>query len=373
MYNIEYHNNPTLLETINNENFNPKSGLRKKSYIDCCVKYNNFDIFKAIINHPKFNQNEIISNNFISDFISSVIKRVNLADIPENRKYLNEIYNLNINIQPHNITYNNIKSPFFFEIFEKINKTDHGALTSLITINLKDIEPSIFKHVFQYIKNNFPAKMNKQYIDYSFLWNIYENDLISLLIIIKNEGYDISSIGDKPAPLFCINNSKCLSYLVDEGIVYNNIDLLNNIKDSLIEFSDYQIIHINKILSNLVSNLDKIKKINPNFNQTPSNILSIILDKFSFSIYNNGFEKLLLNTIDLCFTNLKIINPINILPNYFLNTSINLKELILKLVYYNGKIDEKLKLHLIKKKLYTSEEIENINILANNKYKNNKK
>ena len=46
MYNIEYHNIPIALETINSDNFNPNNGLRKKSFIDSAVEYNNFDVFE---------------------------------------------------------------------------------------------------------------------------------------------------------------------------------------------------------------------------------------------------------------------------------------------------------------------------------------
>ena len=78
---------------------------------------------------------------------------------------------------------------------------------------------------------------------------------------------------------------------------------------------------------------------------------------------------LIFDIIDLLFNNLKILNPINDLPYYFLKHSSCLKDLVLKLVFYGGIINEKFKLSLLEKNIFTNEDIININNLANNKYK----
>lgn len=365
MYNIEYHNNPILLETINNNNFNPNHGLRKKSFIDAAVEYNNFDVFKALINHPKFDFQKILSKFFLN----RIILRNSLADIPENRKYLTEIYNLNINIEPSFIV--NVKAPFFFEIFEKINKTNMQALIGLISPP-KNNDPSIFEFVFQYLKNNFPNQFNKQIIDNNFLCYVYYADLLSLLIIIKNEGYDISMIDNKQAPLIIENaNSKCLAYLANENITYDN-DFLLDIEKRIDDLTYYRSKSVNRILLDLISNLENIRKIYPNFNNNESNILLTILKKNVFT-FNHVTTKLIIDTdyfdimssIALCFSNFKITNPIN---NFISNLKIskkasnvnNVRDVILRLVYYGGNLNDESIIFLTTTNIFKKEEIDNI-------------
>jgi len=367
MFNIEYHNNPILLETIKNDNFNPNHGLRKKSFIDAAVEYNNFDVFKALINHPKFDYQKVLSKFFLS----RIIIRNSLSDIPENRKYLNEIYNLNINMEPSLIR--NVKTPFFFEIFEKINKTNMQQLIGLIA-PCKICDPIIFEFVLKYIKNNFPNEFNKQIIDNNFLCYIYHSDLLSLLIIIKNEGYDITIVNGKNAPeLSEVSNNKCLAYLANENITYND-DFLLFIEKKIVDFNWYYLPRINIILDDLINNFDIIKKIYPNFNNKESNILLIILNKYIYTINYNYNAKMIIDTrtydfiiysIKLCFTHFKINNPINNwiinLKNYKQAFDINnVKDIILKLIYYGGNLNDESTNFVISSNIFKKEEIDTI-------------
>jgi hypothetical protein len=375
MYNIEYHNNPVLLETINNSSFNPNQGLRKKSFIDAAVEYNNFEVFKALITHKKFNYEKLISTRFIH----RIFTRTSLADIPENRKYLSEIYDLNLNIEPDYIR--DIKAPLFFELFEKINKTNMQCLVSLINYHIKD--PTIFEFVFKYIKNNFPATFNKQYIDTSLLSNIYSRDLLSHLIIIKNENYDISIVSGKNAPEIIDHEcSKCLKYLANENITYDS-DFLVTIENLLtplnIQYS-YQLRRMGAILDILISNLENIKKIYLKFNETESNILKIMINKclvpnvLKTILIEDPEKYIIINNIDLCCKNFKIFNPINEMICFLKNLKkpfniLNLREIILKLIYYGGNLNSDSVSFLISSKVFTKEEIDIIIQLANDKYK----
>jgi len=363
MYNIEYHNNPIIFETINNDNFNPNHGLRKKSFIDSAVEYNNFDIFKLIINHSKFDYQKVISKFFLS----RIITRTSLADIPENRRYLDEIYNLNINIPLPLIK--NIKGPLFFELFEKINKNNFHDVISLIALT-PNIDLTIFEFVFKYIKNNFPDLLNKQIIDNNFLQYIYHCDYLSFLMIIKNEGYDISCVNGKDAPELCEGpNSKCLAYLANENITYNN-DILLHLEQNIENMNWYSITRINVILTNLVSNLGNIKKLYPNFNNKESNILLKIINKYIYS--NNYHEKniigardygYIIKSIELCFNNLKINNPVNNILNiikiskkaFDIN---NVKDIVLKLIYHNGNLNEESNNFVISSNIFKKEELD---------------
>ena len=86
---IEYHSNTHLLNIINSDiKFNPNLALRGKSLVSIAIINNNFDIFRALVNHPKFNQNIQIGR---------LLQRISLCDIYENRRYLDELYKINFN------------------------------------------------------------------------------------------------------------------------------------------------------------------------------------------------------------------------------------------------------------------------------------
>ena len=156
---IEHHSNTELLDIIKNEpKFNPNGLLRVKSLLFHAVNNNNFNVFSAIVNHTKFNNNLDIK----ADFLYKILKRVSLCDIDENRRFLEELYKINYNFKLEDINIGVSSDKLFEELFNKIDKSDINKVIA-ITYGVKNIK--IFKVIYYYLKNNSPNTINKQFID----------------------------------------------------------------------------------------------------------------------------------------------------------------------------------------------------------------
>jgi hypothetical protein len=240
---IEYHSNTLVTNIINSDpNFNPNSILRSKhSLASTAVTYNNFEIFKLVVNHNKFDINAKL--NWGYDYPNKILKRVSMCDIYENRRFLDELYNLNFKFtSDHLLCIDGENETLFNEIFEKIDKTYPTLKTILhrFTYNTKK-----FKIVFDYIKEHFNDNFTKQECD-SFLKDALVGDQIGIVTIIKNGGFDITVCNNKNSILYVLSayskNNLVLSYLVTlEGIFYKG-----NLIEDLFQFSG-----INPILNNM--------------------------------------------------------------------------------------------------------------------------
>lgn len=333
MYHLEI-NNDELLQWINHIKFDPNGFLQKKSFIDQAVEFDNFKAFQKIINHEKFNSESLVSK----EFINWIIKRINDCDIPENRRYLEEIFKVNYKI-PKYFLLLSLRVELFKEIFDNMDKSDVDSISKFSTSLTNWVN---FEYAFKYLKQTY--NLSQEYVENTFLKQIYENDLSKFLEIIKNENYDITMIDNIPAPEYILskyfnseytigktksNAVQCFVFLVNSNVTYNS-DLLENISTKFKNYNgDFysETVIYNKILT-IVNNRDYIKKLFPNFNVKESNILYNIFYLFfmkddNTNNYNKG--KYMDKIIDICIANFNLINsnelkmqiPLKMLTNNF--------------------------------------------------------
>ena len=265
---IEYHSNTLITNIINSDsNFNPNSILRSKhSLASTAVNYNNFEIFKLIVNHKKFDINAKL--NWGYDYPNKILKRVSMCDIYENRRFLDELYNLNYKFNSdHLMCIDSENEALFIEIFEKIDKT-YSILKTILHRVLHNTNK--FKIIFDYMKENFNDNFTKQDCDY-FLKDALLNDYIGIVTIIKNGGFDVTVCNNSNSILYVLSayskNNLILSYLVTlEGLFYkgnliNDLFLFSGINMNLINLDTYQISKCCNSIEYLLNNYEIIKPI----------------------------------------------------------------------------------------------------------------
>ena len=323
---IEYHSNTYLLNIINSDNaFNPNLALRGKSLVSIAIINNNFDIFRALVNHSKFNQNIQIGR---------ILQRISLCDIYENRRYLDELYKINFNFDLKYFSINECPN-IFNEIFEKIDKSDFSKLMQMCKFSIANFDT--FKTIFNYLIQNFPAQMSKEVIDNAFLIPIYNgstnnNNIIALVDLIKSSNYDIFKCLNKNASYYLFQNyykntdhSKIVLNYLKGQITDKYNDLFDDILGYLYITSDYS---RNKSLMNFansfINNYDTYKELYLSINNDKhdKSIINICFDYYT--IYRwNFYETTILKFIDMLFVKGVITtNPFNKLD---IQTLTNLK------------------------------------------------
>ena len=376
---IEHYSTTHFLEATQNNRFDPNDGLRNTSFIQQSVIYNNFDAFKILINHPKFDQNKV--NN---QYINQILKKVDMCDIPETRKFLEELYNHNIKIKLDFLPY--IISELAIELFDRANKNNFDDIKNLFYHNKSLI---LFEHGLKYMMNNFPNVITKEFIDNNYLRKAYDNDEFSKIHIISEAGFDVSTINNSCVIPYILNtrsleNSQAFTYLINKNIIYNE-DIIKHVETLL--KSTPVVTHYNKhfnILLKMWYRLSYLKKMFTKFNEEPSDIIFIFIDKmFSsttpFYSYNKEISKQVFDVIDICVNNFKNKNPFdNLDPIFFTGITTkstnllvfkSIKDIMLRLVYYKFPINHLSKKFLLNTKVFTQEEVDDINNLALIHYK----
>ena len=371
---IEYYSTTKLTEAVQNDKFNPNDGLRHTSFMMQTLIYNNFDAFKILINHPKFDQHKV--NN---QYIDRILTKVDMCDIPENRQFLEELYNHNIEIRLQFLPY--IKSDLGIELFNKVNKNNLDDLKNLINFT-KSL--NVFEYALKYMINNSPNLVTKNFIDINYLRKIHENDDVAKFSIIDNLGFDISLMNNSCVipyilNIFSLKYSKIFMYLVNKNIIYNE-DIIKHVETLLksTPVTQYSNKHYN-IMLNMFPKFSELKKMFTKFNEEPTDIIYILISKiFIFDSQLNNYKESaatgLYHLIDLCVKHLKNKNPFDNLDPIFFTTitakSPNLlvfksiKEIMLRLVYYKFPINHLSKKFLLNTKVLTQEEIDDIDNLA---------
>jgi len=302
---IEYHSNTVVINIINSDpNFNPNSILRSKhSLVSTAVTYNNFEIFKLLVNHNKFDINANL--NYTLDYPTKILKRVSMCDIYENRRYLEELYNLNYKFKSDHlgiIKNENESESLFNEIFEKIDKTYpmlHSIATRLILNTYK------FKIVFDYIKTHFNEQLTKEQCDIFLKQALLYYD-IGIVKIIKNHGFDIIMCNNKNSLLYIIDiaskDKLSLSYYCSlENIFYKGNLLQDFIQYlNISNYIDYYIVKkIFNTLQYILNNFEIIKPIYEKIEDLENNCILIIIINYIFlmnqwkSINDNSIESII--------------------------------------------------------------------------------
>ena len=379
---IEYHSNTYLLNIINSDiKFNPNLALRGKSLVSIAIINNNFDIFRALVNHSKFNQNIQIGR---------LLQRISLCDIYENRRYLDELYKINFNFDLKYFSINECPN-IFNEIFEKIDKSDFSKLMQMCKFSMVNFDT--FKTIFDYLIQNFPTQMTKEVIDNAFLIPIYNgstnyNNIIALVDLIKSSNYDIFKCLNKNASYYLFHNyykntdhSKIVLNYLKGQITDKYNDLFDDILGYLNITSDYS---RNKSLMNFansfINNYDTYKELYLSINNDKHD-KSIINMFFEFYIINrwNFYESTILKFIDILFVKgIITTNPFNKLDIQTLtNLKYNLmhkpaydlaimkpgvKSIILRCMHFGFKTTPNMK--EILPLVFTPEELPNIDALA---------
>jgi len=274
---IEYHSNSILANIINSEpNFDPNSVLRNKhSLVSTAVTYNNFEIFKLLVNHKKYDINANL--NWSLDYPSKILKRVSMCDIFENRRYLEELYNLNFKFTGNHLMQIDNET-LFIEIFERIEKT--YPVLYLIAHRVKS-NSNKFKIIFDYIKTNFNNDLTKQQCD-GFLKDALSYNYLGIISIIKNNGYDINVCDNRNSILYIIGSFQKDTTLLSYFCSLENIFYKGNLINDLVQFG---CLNLNSILY-LLKNFEMIKPFYEKIDDTQHNhILKMLVD--SISNWNN--------------------------------------------------------------------------------------
>jgi len=379
---IEYHSNTYLLNIINSDNaFNPNLALRGKSLVSIAIINNNFDIFRALVNHPKFNQNIQIGR---------ILQRISLCDIYENRRYLDELYKINFNFDLKYFSISECPN-IFNEIFEKIDKSDFSKLIQMCKYSISNFDT--FKIIFNYLVENFPTQMTKEVIDNAFLISIYNgstnnNNIIAFIDLIKSSNYDILKCLNKNVPYYLHHNiyrnkdhSKIvLNYL--KGQIANKYnDLFDDILGYLDITTEYtRCIVLMNFANSIITCFDSYKELYLSINNDKHNksIINMffedrILKRWNFYegitlkfidmlfvkgiITTNPFEKLNIQTITFMKTMILQYQPHNLV-----NIKTGIKNIILRCIHFGFKPTPNMKelLPLV----FTPEELPNIDTLA---------
>ena len=174
MYHLQI-NNDELLQWINHTKFDPNGFLQNKSFIDQAVEFDNFKAFQKIINHEKFKKESLIS----SDFVHWIIKRINDCDIPENRRYLEELFKVNYNI-PKSLLLS-LKVELFKEFFDNMDKSDVHSI-SMFSNTLTNW--ANFEYAFKYLKQTY--NLTQEYVENIFLkQKLFDYLLVKILWLRK--------------------------------------------------------------------------------------------------------------------------------------------------------------------------------------------
>jgi hypothetical protein len=378
---IEYHSNTYLLNIINSDiKFNPNLALRGKSLVSIAINNNNFDIFRALVNHSKFNQDIQIGR---------ILQRISLCDIYENRRYLDELYKINFNFDLKYFSISQCPN-IFNEIFEKIDKTDFSKLIQMCKYSISNFDT--FKIIFNYLVQNFPAQMTKEVIDNAFLIPIYKgstnNNVIAYIDLIKSSNYDILKCLNKNAPYYLCHNiyknkdhSKIVLNYLKEQITNKYNDLFDDILSFLDITTEYnRSMALMNITNSIINSLDTYKELYISINNDKHN-KSIINMFFEDRILKRWhfYESLFLKFIDMLFVKgIITTNPFEKLniqtitfmrsiliqyqPHNLANIKTGIKNIILRCMHFGFKTTPNMK--EILPLVFTPEELPNIDNLA---------
>jgi hypothetical protein len=344
MYYIEFHHNIQIIEAISHPSFDPNGELRVTSLLTQCVKFNNFEGFKPIILHPKLNFSKITDHGYLY----TILERMK-CDIPENRRYLQLLFDNNYEFNISNLYVLNYE--LFTELFDKVDKSNFSKVKELNSFISDNFDIRIFNDVSVYLKNNFPQLFNQQFIESNYLKSIFKNDFITFLTTIDNLGFNIDKIFNTHSPYYyfekfmnlkytynnktVVNRSKCLQYLVNKNITYDLDILKTNNLPTLVPVNnewycdDIRIYFLNAILENY----DNLKKIYLKFNETPSDILvrifsDLIHSRMNFSYKSQQDRAFILNELEILmeklYQKINFINPITIITDSYVKTFKNL-------------------------------------------------
>ena len=246
---IELHNNIELKNTIDNhDNFDPFDSKCNKSYFYAAVFCNNFEAFKILANHSKFN----IKSNKNVEWIQLILKKYMYNSI-ENCRYLDELIKLNILFYPSVLAFcTNIY------IVEKIihnidNSKPHDLITCIFNNNQST---DIQNYILEYVFNNYPGVISKDFIDSNILHYCISKGKIGIIETLINSNVNVKTCLGIPIILVFLNNSKLnlvdLDYYVSKEYLYEE-----NLLD--IKWYTHKIYQFNKI-EFLINNFETFKK-----------------------------------------------------------------------------------------------------------------
>ena len=179
MYYIEFHHDIQIIEAISHPSFDPNGELRGTSLLTQCVKFNNFEGFKAIILHPKLDFSKIIDKGYLY----KILERMK-CDIPENRRYLELLFDVNYEFNISDLNLCVLNYELFTELFDKVDKSNFNKVKEINSYIDEHYDIRIFNDVCVYLKNNFPQLFNQQFIESNYLKLIFKKDLITFLQLL---------------------------------------------------------------------------------------------------------------------------------------------------------------------------------------------
>jgi hypothetical protein len=392
------------------DDFDPHVIIRNKSLLDLSVFYNNIDIFKIIINHPKFDINKIKKK--YTYYIERILEKLTFVDNFKNRQYLEEIKKNNILLSCHHIIKVESNNDLCEEIFPLINKNSFNDLNLIIS---SSTNYRLIELCFGYIKQHYENEINNQFI-IGLISSAYGRDNLNLLKLLENKGYDIYYYDGKTGIHCCFSrmfsrNTSCdiLDYLLTKDIKYNT-DMYQDFISIFNHNQSFSYYYSNKVLKKFVYLLEYLKDKYSSANNSINFIQKLIdnlIFKYKkkpynhaidniFGIYPNNYNNFyyILHILELFktfrqlssnkdnvfelfddnylqFIEDKITNFVE--PNeheYFYNNKQGIKQIINKVVLFlvgaNYKLTDNWKKLLIKHKIFTEDEINNQLINNNN-------
>lgn len=249
---IELHNNIELKNAINTHSkFDPLDSKCSKNYFYAAVYCNNFEAFKLLINHPKF---DMKANKNI-EWIQLILNKYMYNSI-ENCRYLDELLKLNIKFQPLIVKY--CKDIFIVDkIIHNIdNSKPHELITSIFNSYNSDPPTNIQNYILEFVFNNYPGILFKDFVDSNILHTCIAKGNIGIIETLINNNVNVKTCLGIPIILIFLNNSKLnlvdLDYYVSKEYFYEE-----NLLD--IKWYTHKIYQFNK-MEFLINNFETFKK-----------------------------------------------------------------------------------------------------------------
>ena len=329
---IENHDYDNFITVVNNDSkFDPNGGTRYKHYLSTAVYLNNFMCFQKLINHPNYDGTDH------GEFVNKIIYKVSKCDNENNRRFLNELMNINFKF-----TCNNIKSAEGTHLYYELFNYTGGVHAVLLLSNINN--PSeIDDFLLKYLIDNNPIVLTKELLDNTILLRALNSGNLYLLNRLNNEGFDILTINGKSSVAYIIGhniaNLNCVVDFYFELKPHYNKNLItelfpNNYNDqSLYKHGVHPWAHSCIYIKHIINNYDKIKGMyNKIVDSEMCNLVTLITDCVIYIDYNYrrhymySFDKQLHQNIkdnaDQCIDFLiqqKISTP---LPNWILASDI---------------------------------------------------
>jgi hypothetical protein len=198
---IELHNNIELKSAIgNNKKFDPIDSKCSKNYLYAAVYCNNFEAFKMLVNHPKFDMKSNKNLNWLQ-----IILNKYMYNSIENCRFLDELIKINIQFQP--VILRECNDVYIVDkIIHNIDKSKPHDLITTIFNSYTHQSTDIQNYILEFVFNNHPGILFKDFVDSNILHNCILKGKIGIIETLCNNNIDIKRCLGTPIILLFLEN-----------------------------------------------------------------------------------------------------------------------------------------------------------------------